>query len=161
MRDLRDQLTKYLTDAHSIEEQALAQLRRAPAIAGDPRIAAAFEEHLGETEGHEREIRELLDARGRRRSDPRPGGGDDGSALRSLRPVGRRLAACGRHRRPPGPDWRITSRMRTRSRSRLRRCWSVGSRWSTIPSWPRYSVRTSRRPASRGAAREQAGRARR
>ena len=64
MRELREQLTKYLTDAHSIEEQALAQLRRAPEIAGDPQIASAFEEHLHETEGHEREVRELLDARG-------------------------------------------------------------------------------------------------
>jgi ferritin-like metal-binding protein YciE len=64
MADLPEQLTKYLTDAHSIEEQALAQLRRAPDIAGDPQIAAAFEEHLAETEGQEQDIRALLDARG-------------------------------------------------------------------------------------------------
>jgi ferritin-like metal-binding protein YciE len=64
MGDLRDQLTKYLTDAHSIEEQALAQLRRAPGIAGDPEIASAFEQHLSETEGQERTIRRLLEARG-------------------------------------------------------------------------------------------------
>ena len=33
--DIQEQLTKYLTDAHSIEEQALAQLRTAPiAVAG-------------------------------------------------------------------------------------------------------------------------------
>jgi ferritin-like metal-binding protein YciE len=64
MSDLRDQLTRYLTDAHSIEEQALVQLRRAPAIAGDPGIAAAFEEHLRETEEQERAVRDLLDRRG-------------------------------------------------------------------------------------------------
>jgi ferritin-like metal-binding protein YciE len=64
MAELQDQLTKYLTDAHSIEEQALAQLRRAPAIAGDPTIASAFQQHLHETEGQERSIRELLDDRG-------------------------------------------------------------------------------------------------
>ena len=64
MNDLRDQLTRYLTDAHSIEEQALAQLRRAPAIAGDPGIAAAFEEHLRETEAQQRAVRDLLDRRG-------------------------------------------------------------------------------------------------
>ena len=29
--DIQEQVTKYLTDAHSIEAQALAQLRRAPA----------------------------------------------------------------------------------------------------------------------------------
>jgi ferritin-like metal-binding protein YciE len=63
-RDVNDQLTKYLTDAHSIEEQALQQLRMAPAAAGDPKIAAAFEEHLAETEEHERLVRGLLEARG-------------------------------------------------------------------------------------------------
>src|SRR3954468_8381782 len=61
--DLRTQLTKYLTDAHSIEEQALAQMRSAPGIAGDPEIAAAFEQHLAETEGHEQRTRQLLEGR--------------------------------------------------------------------------------------------------
>src|SRR2546428_5629964 len=59
-RDIHEQLTKYLADAHSIEEQALAQLRTAPDLAGDPAIAGAFREHLAETEGHERTIRGLL-----------------------------------------------------------------------------------------------------
>jgi ferritin-like metal-binding protein YciE len=59
-----DELTKYLTDAHSIEVQALAQLRSAPEIAGDPENAAAFREHLRETEEHERLVRLLLEARG-------------------------------------------------------------------------------------------------
>src|SRR5439155_24236499 len=61
--DIHEQLTKYLTDAHSIEQQALAQLRTAPDLAGDPEIAAGFREHLQETEGHERLIREALEAR--------------------------------------------------------------------------------------------------
>jgi ferritin-like metal-binding protein YciE len=61
---MHEQLTKYLTDAHSIEEQALAQLRTAPDLAGDQRLAASYREHLRETEGHERRIRELLEARG-------------------------------------------------------------------------------------------------
>ena len=61
---LAEQLTKYLTDAHSIEEQALAQLRSAPEAAGDPQLAGMYREHLVETEGHERRIRELLEARG-------------------------------------------------------------------------------------------------
>ncbi|HZT16401.1 MAG TPA: DUF892 family protein [Gaiellaceae bacterium] len=63
-RDLDDQLTKYLTDAHSIEVQALAQLRTAPDLAGAPVLADAFRAHLEETEGHERTTRELLEARG-------------------------------------------------------------------------------------------------
>jgi ferritin-like metal-binding protein YciE len=64
MADIREQLTKYLTDAHSIEEQALAQLRTAPKLAGDQQLAEAYERHLTETEGHERTIRKLLDDRG-------------------------------------------------------------------------------------------------
>jgi ferritin-like metal-binding protein YciE len=63
-RDIHDQLTKYLTDAHSIEVQALAQLKHAPDLAGEPHLGAAFREHLAETEGHERRSRELLEARG-------------------------------------------------------------------------------------------------
>ncbi|HYZ78747.1 MAG TPA: DUF892 family protein [Gaiellaceae bacterium] len=64
MTEIHEQLTKYLTDAHSIEEQALAQLRTAPELAGDPELAAGYREHLKETEGHERTMRELLEARG-------------------------------------------------------------------------------------------------
>jgi ferritin-like metal-binding protein YciE len=60
---IHEQLTKYLTDAHSIEEQALAQLRSAPDAAGDPELADIYRAHLDETEGHERRVRELLEAR--------------------------------------------------------------------------------------------------
>jgi ferritin-like metal-binding protein YciE len=62
--ELNEQLTKYLTDAHSIEVQALAQLRTAPDLAGDPELERAFREHLVQTEQHERITRELLEARG-------------------------------------------------------------------------------------------------
>lgn len=62
--DLEQQLTRYLADAHSIEEQSLQQLRTAPDIAGEPAFSQALRDHLGETEGHERRIRELLEARG-------------------------------------------------------------------------------------------------
>jgi ferritin-like metal-binding protein YciE len=61
---LDEQLTKYLTDVHSIEEQALRQLRTAPKIAGDPELARTFGDHLIETEGQERRVRERLEARG-------------------------------------------------------------------------------------------------
>jgi ferritin-like metal-binding protein YciE len=59
-----EQLTKYLTDAHSIEEQALAQLRVAPRMAGDPELAAIYQQHLVETEAQERRVRERLEAHG-------------------------------------------------------------------------------------------------
>jgi ferritin-like metal-binding protein YciE len=59
-----EQLTKYLTDVHSIEEQAVAQMRIAPRLAGSPDLARAYSEHLRETEEHERLVREQLERRG-------------------------------------------------------------------------------------------------
>ena len=61
---LQEQLRKYLTDAHSIEEQALAQLEVAPRLAGDAELARIFQEHLGETRGHESMTRARLEALG-------------------------------------------------------------------------------------------------
>jgi UDP-glucose 4-epimerase len=63
-RDRDEQIVKYLADLHSIELQALAQLRAAPKIAGDERLSQAFEEHLVETEDQERRVRERLQALG-------------------------------------------------------------------------------------------------
>jgi ferritin-like metal-binding protein YciE len=61
---LHEQLHKYLTDVHSIEVQALAQMRSAPDMAGDPKLAEIFRAHEGETEEHKRLIEERLDAQG-------------------------------------------------------------------------------------------------
>lgn len=55
-------LVSYLTDVHSIEEQALAQMRKAPDLAGDPAIAKVFAEHIPETERHEKAVAERLTA---------------------------------------------------------------------------------------------------
>jgi ferritin-like metal-binding protein YciE/nucleoside-diphosphate-sugar epimerase len=63
-RDRGEQIVKYLADVHSIELQALAQLRAAPQIAGDERLSQAFEQHLAETEDQERRVRERLEALG-------------------------------------------------------------------------------------------------
>lgn len=62
--DLNEQLIKYLTDAHSIERQALIQMKVAPGMAGDPQISAAFEQHLVETENHQRLVDDRLRALG-------------------------------------------------------------------------------------------------
>jgi ferritin-like metal-binding protein YciE len=67
-RTITDQLVKYLTDAHSIEVQALAQLRTAPLIAGSSRMASAFRSHLAETEEHEQMVRARLHDLGASRS---------------------------------------------------------------------------------------------
>ena len=63
-RDRDEQLVKYLADVHSIERQALAQLRAAPKIAGDERLSQVFEQHLAETEDQERRVRKRLEALG-------------------------------------------------------------------------------------------------
>jgi ferritin-like metal-binding protein YciE len=62
--DPQQQLTKYLTDVHSIEEQALVQMRRAPQLAGEPDLARAFSEHLRETWEHVRLVQTALERRG-------------------------------------------------------------------------------------------------
>src|SRR5919199_2493452 len=60
---LEEQLTKYLADAHSIEEQAIPQMKAAPDLASDPELERIFREHEAETEDHERRVRERLEAR--------------------------------------------------------------------------------------------------
>jgi ferritin-like metal-binding protein YciE len=61
---LEEQLVKYLTDAHSIEVQALAQMRSAPGLASDPGLASAFRDHEAETERHEQLMRDCLERHG-------------------------------------------------------------------------------------------------
>lgn len=61
---ITEQLVSYLSDAHAIEEQALAQLRSVPNIAEVQELAAVFSDHLGETENQERLVRERLAAHG-------------------------------------------------------------------------------------------------
>ena len=63
-RDIHDQLTKYIADAHAIEVQALAQLERAPDVAEYPDFEQALRHHKMETERHEKLTRELLEERG-------------------------------------------------------------------------------------------------
>jgi ferritin-like metal-binding protein YciE len=61
--DIHEQLTKYITDAHSIEVQALAQLEGAPEAATEPGFEEALRQHRQETERHERLTRQLLEER--------------------------------------------------------------------------------------------------
>jgi UDP-glucose 4-epimerase len=57
-------LVRQLTSVHAIGQQALAQMRRAPLIAGDEQLATIFTAHAGETEAHEQRLRERLRAHG-------------------------------------------------------------------------------------------------
>ena len=59
---LTEQLVKYLTDAHAMEVQALAQMRAAPKIAKEPQLAGIFEAHERETAVHEQLVRDRLEA---------------------------------------------------------------------------------------------------
>jgi ferritin-like metal-binding protein YciE len=59
-----EQLTKYLTDLHCIEEQAITQLKLAPRIAGTPGLARMYADHLRESEQQERMVREQLERHG-------------------------------------------------------------------------------------------------
>ena len=61
--DPQTQLVKYLTDVHSIEEQARIQMERAPKLVEGP-LAEAFERHLEETESQEQRVRERPEAHG-------------------------------------------------------------------------------------------------
>lgn len=59
--DPQAQLVKYLTDVHSIEEQARIQMERAPQMVEGP-LSESFQRHLGETESQEQRVRQRLEA---------------------------------------------------------------------------------------------------
>ena len=59
-----DQLEHYLVDVYSIEQQALAQLRTAPEIAGGAKLSHHFREHLAETEQQAEMVKDRLEAVG-------------------------------------------------------------------------------------------------
>src|SRR4051794_30581615 len=63
-RTLSEQINKYLTDVHSIEVQALAQMEAAPDLAGEDDLAEIFRAHLVETRDQLGAVDRQLDARG-------------------------------------------------------------------------------------------------
>ena len=63
-RTMEEQIVKYLGDIHSIEEQALVQMKIAPKIAGDPTLEGDFETHIGETEEQKRRVEQRLEELG-------------------------------------------------------------------------------------------------
>jgi len=79
-RTLEDQLIASLRDAHALEQMALAQLERAPAIAGEDALKLALRDHFYETRVHERLVRERLEAHGAKPSGLRDLAGEAGGA---------------------------------------------------------------------------------
>jgi ferritin-like metal-binding protein YciE len=62
--DIQEQLVKHLTDMHSIEVQAVAQMKAAPKLAGTDELARMYDEHERETEEQKRMVDARLEAHG-------------------------------------------------------------------------------------------------
>jgi ferritin-like metal-binding protein YciE len=60
---LRQQLDRYLEDAHAIEGQALTLLDNAPRLAGSEQLASAYAEHREQTLEHQRLVGRRLEER--------------------------------------------------------------------------------------------------
>src|ERR671932_501466 len=58
--NLDEQLTKYLTDAHSIEEHALPQMKAAPSLAGDDELERLFRERLEARDAAPSKLKDLV-----------------------------------------------------------------------------------------------------
>lgn len=63
-RTPQEQLVHFLSDMYSVEQQALAQMVTAPKLAGDPGLAADFQQHYTETQQQADQVRERLEALG-------------------------------------------------------------------------------------------------
>jgi ferritin-like metal-binding protein YciE len=66
--DLKDQVRKYLEDAHALEAQAIQLLSKGPDLAGTSDLAAAYEEHLAQSREHQQMVETRLDTYGARPS---------------------------------------------------------------------------------------------
>jgi ferritin-like metal-binding protein YciE len=60
--DLGTLVTKYLADAHAIEEQAIALLERAPDLVEDRELETIFSDHLSESREHAELVQSRLSA---------------------------------------------------------------------------------------------------
>ncbi len=59
--DLKDELVKFLQDAHGMEQQSLQTLEAAVAVAGDPQLQSLYQGHVAETQGHLELLKERLE----------------------------------------------------------------------------------------------------
>lgn len=61
---LEEQLVKYLTDAHALEQQSIALLEKGPALAGVPALASIYAQHREASLEHRRLLEVELEQRG-------------------------------------------------------------------------------------------------
>ena len=65
---LKEELVKFLTDAHGMEQQSLQTLEAAVAIAGDPQLESLYQGHIMETQRHLELLKERLETHDASRS---------------------------------------------------------------------------------------------
>ena len=66
--DLKDELIKFLRDAHGMEQQSLQTLQAAVAVAGDPQLESLYQGHIMETQTHLELLKERLETHDASRS---------------------------------------------------------------------------------------------
>jgi ferritin-like metal-binding protein YciE len=66
--DLKDELVKFLRDAHGMEQQSLQTLQAAVAVAGDPQLESLYQGHIMETQHHLELLKERLETHDASRS---------------------------------------------------------------------------------------------
>ena len=64
----KQELVKFLQDAHGMEQQSLQTLQAAVAVAGDPQLESLYQGHIMETQTHLELLKERLEAHGASRS---------------------------------------------------------------------------------------------
>ena len=64
----KEDLVRYLQDAHGMEQQSLQTLQAAVKVAGDPQLESLYQGHVMETQTHLELLNERLEAHGASRS---------------------------------------------------------------------------------------------
>jgi ferritin-like metal-binding protein YciE len=59
--DLKEELVKFLQDAHGMEQQSLQTLQAALPLAGDPQLESLYQGHIAETQRHLELLKERLE----------------------------------------------------------------------------------------------------
>jgi ferritin-like metal-binding protein YciE len=77
----KQELVKFLQDAHGMEQQSLQTLQAAVAVAGDPQLESLYQGHIMETQTHLELLKERLEAHDASRSLTKDLGGRLTAAL--------------------------------------------------------------------------------